>query len=420
MLPELIPHFGIGPFFGFAANAVMAILCLVTMGLYLRYRPLRSLFLFYLFLTFCFLGWVVYGLQKTPESILLGYRIDYAALAVLPACWVWFVTALFNERIGWLTWLVTGISLILAALALFGKGLYLFGLPLEPDPVALDILRPQSKLLRPLIQYFCLMVCLFYFLRVIVRLQRFKDQRPVYLLPVGLGLLFWFLGGLHDAARSTGVAILIKEQVLWFTSLWLSIFLTIAVAFHFRSLEQTARQELERLNRAKSKALDHLSHELRTPLAVIQGKIRLLKRELQHRTSVAEKETFFETLERHLRRLLDIQQETDEIIRFYQELERSLTHDEIDRRASFETIFLLPFAERILEKVRQRAIHRKLHTDLEGARDLWVWMDPRILEDILEGLLKNAIENTPDEGLIRILVEQKGQRVLLKVQDFGV
>jgi signal transduction histidine kinase len=47
-------------------------------------------------------------------------------------------------------------------------------------------------------------------------------------------------------------------------------------------------------------------------------------------------------------------------------------------------------------------------------------MDPRILEDILEGLLKNAIENTPDEGLIRILVEQKGQRVLLKVQDFGV
>ncbi len=39
------------------------------------------------------------------------------------------------------------------------------------------------------------------------------------------------------------------------------------------ALEQS-RKELERLNRAKSKALDHLSHELRTPLAVIQGNIR--------------------------------------------------------------------------------------------------------------------------------------------------
>jgi class 3 adenylate cyclase len=64
----------------------------------------------------------------------------------------------------------------------------------------------------------------------------------VYLLPVGFGLLFWFLGGLHDAIRSSGVAILIKTQVLWFTSFWLSIFLTIAVTLHFRSLEKAVRE----------------------------------------------------------------------------------------------------------------------------------------------------------------------------------
>jgi hypothetical protein len=79
MLPEFLPHYSVGPFFGFATNAIMAVLCLATLTLYHHYRPLRSLFFFYLFSTFLFLG-CYYGLQKSPESILLGYRIDLAAL----------------------------------------------------------------------------------------------------------------------------------------------------------------------------------------------------------------------------------------------------------------------------------------------------------------------------------------------------
>src|SRR4030042_4389275 len=118
MLPDSIPQYGVGPFFGLAANAVMAILCLVTLILYRHYRPLRSLFLFYLLSTFLFLGWVIYGLQKSSESILLGYRIDLAALALLPASWVWFISALFDERPGWLFWVITGMRLCLAVLAL--------------------------------------------------------------------------------------------------------------------------------------------------------------------------------------------------------------------------------------------------------------------------------------------------------------
>jgi adenylate cyclase len=75
-----------------------------------------------------------------------------------------------------------------------------------------------------------------------IRLYRSKAPRPVYLLPVAIGLFFWFLGGLHDAIRSTGVILLSKNQVLWFTSFWLSILLTVAVALHFRSLEHAVRE----------------------------------------------------------------------------------------------------------------------------------------------------------------------------------
>ena len=187
------------------------------------------------------------------------------------------------------------------------------------------------------------------------------------------------------------------------------------------ALEQS-RKELERLNRAKSKALSHLSHELRTPLSVIQGNIQILKRRLQAKLSFIEEERFFEMIKKHLNRLLDIQQETEKMIQSHQELEGDSRLKEIDRQplVSFEPISLFSFAEQTLEKVKQRTIHRDIHMHLEGAKDLCVFMAPRILEDILEGLLKNAIENTPDEGRIRILLEKSGERLLLKVQDFGI
>jgi adenylate cyclase len=242
MLPDSLSHYSIGPFFGFAANAAMAILCLVILALYRHYRPLQSLFLFYLLSTFFFLGGVVYGLQESPESILLGYRIDLAAVVLLPASWGWFLSALFNETPGWRLWAITGISLVFTSLSLLGEGPYLLGLPLEPHQMTADILRPQSKLLRPLIHFYCLIVCCFYFGLVTIRFYRFKGKRPIYLLPVGIGLLFWLLGGVHDAIRSAGMAVPMKGQVLWFASFGLSIFLTTAVTLHFRSLEQAVRE----------------------------------------------------------------------------------------------------------------------------------------------------------------------------------
>ena len=189
----------------------------------------------------------------------------------------------------------------------------------------------------------------------------------------------------------------------------------------FDALEQS-RKELERLNIAKSKALDHLSHELRTPIAVIQGNLRNLKRKLHANSSPIAEEKLFKTLEKHFGRLLDIQQKTEKILRSCQELERVFPSDGSKRKGaiSFEPISLVSFSERSLEKTKERANHRNLHFQIQGERTLTVSMVSGILEEILEGLLKNAIENTPDEGMIRIVVEPKGPKVLLRVQDFGI
>lgn len=187
------------------------------------------------------------------------------------------------------------------------------------------------------------------------------------------------------------------------------------------ALEQS-RKELKRLNRVKSKALDHLSHELKTPLSVIRGNINLMKKQLSKEVVSSRAAPHFERLERNLNRILAIQEETDNIVRSYRELEGGLSLEETNRRESARSvsIALRPFVERILGNVRERAAHRDIRFLLEVDGDHHIPMVPRILEDVLVGLLKNAVENTPDEGTIRILSEKQHDRILLKVQDFGI
>ena len=187
------------------------------------------------------------------------------------------------------------------------------------------------------------------------------------------------------------------------------------------ALEQS-RKELEQVSKAKSRALDHLSHELRTPLAVIQGNVRILKRKTQAQTPPLVKEELFESLEKNLNRLSAIQYETDQILRSHQEIEKKPRLEELDigHSISSETIDLYSFVERILENVKHRARERGVEINLDGLKNLTLIMDPKILEEIIAGLLKNAIENTPDEGIIRIVLEQKDQWLLLKVMDFGI
>ena len=57
---------------------------------------------------------------------------------------------------------------------------------------------------------------------------------------------------------------------------------------------------------------------------------------------------------------------------------------------------------------------------MEGKNNLFVVIDPLILQSVVEGLLRNAVENTPDGGMIRLMVEEKNGKIALHVRDYGV
>jgi PAS domain S-box-containing protein len=214
-----------------------------------------------------------------------------------------------------------------------------------------------------------------------------------------------------------------------------------------------SHRELEQLNRAKTKAVNHISHELRTPLAVIHGNIRLLKRKSKRLLTDTNLQNTMETLERNLERISDISRETDEIFRISQELEAGVALDNLDRlwqriedlpdmppdvrshfnalkawlnqylsgsTEEFQSINLFPFVLDVLERVKQLSSHRNIRFQVEGKNDLFVFIDPLILQNVVEGLLRNAIENTPQGGLIHLVVEQKQAKVVFHITDYGV
>ncbi len=214
-----------------------------------------------------------------------------------------------------------------------------------------------------------------------------------------------------------------------------------------------SHQELERLNRAKTKAVNLISHELRTPLSVIQGNLRLLKRKLKRYSVDLNLQSTMETLERNLGRLSGISKETDEIFRVSREIESGVLLDNLESlwqrienladmppyvldhfkalkawvgqylsgsTESFQSINLFPFVLDVLERVKQLSKFRNIRFRVEGKNGLFVVIDPLILQSVVEGLLRNAVENTPDGGMIRVMVEEKDKKVALHVKDYGV
>jgi PAS domain S-box-containing protein len=214
-----------------------------------------------------------------------------------------------------------------------------------------------------------------------------------------------------------------------------------------------SHRELEQLNRAKTKAVNHVAHELKTPLAVIQGNIRILKRKLEGAGMEDQVKGIMESTERNLERLLRMQRDTDEIFRTSQEVEEGTLldglnqleerladlaelppqfHSHLDaikewadgelqgRLGTQQVLDLYPLAMQSVEKARHAAAQRQIDVRLDGQNDLYIMMDPSILRNVIDGLVRNAIENTPDGGSVTLTVEEKDRFILLHVADTGV
>ncbi len=213
-----------------------------------------------------------------------------------------------------------------------------------------------------------------------------------------------------------------------------------------------AYREVSSLNRAKDKVINHLSHELKTPVSVLSGSLSIIARKL----ALLPDKNWENTLargERNLDRIIEIQNQVEDIMRERHFESHHVLSQMVDLCADeLETLVAEQVGEGdIVETIRKRIddifgpkemtsqllaldqvvqerlkvlkplfFHRNIQImeNLKPTRPISIPMEP--LQKVIDGLVKNAVENTPDEGKIEITVVQKNGMVESMVRDYGV
>ena len=211
-------------------------------------------------------------------------------------------------------------------------------------------------------------------------------------------------------------------------------------------------ENLKALDKAKEKVINHLSHEIKTPLSIINGVLHLIKKKV----AAGDVKGLNKTLvrgERNIQRLKILQEQIDDILQC-QKLGQDCTPDachvalnlleeiideesdtnpeamaELTRRLrSLEkwkvleqnSLQLTPVLQSICERAKSGMNNRKLCVIQEFDEDAELRIDRSVLEKVCTGLLRNAIENTPDDGMVEVSIKQDETETLITFTDHGV
>jgi signal transduction histidine kinase len=216
---------------------------------------------------------------------------------------------------------------------------------------------------------------------------------------------------------------------------------------------EEAYEELKTLDKAKERVINHLSHELKTPLALISSALEIISRNIK-KSNITKLEKPIRRGKRNLSRLLELQAKIDDIVN-----QRSVEEGEsiiriIEDAASFveelseeshgkntealelvskrirslfkleeirmEKILLDEFLDNLCDETILSAPSRELKITRNLENEIVLNMDRNVLRKVCGGLLKNAIENTPDGGEIVINTKSADTVIRIDFYDRGV
>lgn len=167
--------------------------------------------------------------------------------------------------------------------------------------------------------------------------------------------------------------------------------------------------ELRRLERVRQDFVANVSHEFKTPLTAIQGFAEtLLSGALEDPRN---NRRFLEIIRDHAARLAGL---TDDLLK--------LARIEAGKlEVEFVPVNILELVEQCAETALLKASRKQIafETDVPSGLPA-IRGDASLLREVLQNLLDNAIQYTPEAGRIRVSVAVNGREAVIAVSDTGI
>src|SRR5919202_247972 len=181
-------------------------------------------------------------------------------------------------------------------------------------------------------------------------------------------------------------------------------------------------EQLEELDRLKSRFLSMASHELKTPLTSISGLSQVLLRRMRRRLEQGppSEAEWVEEQRGQVGRLELLNSQTARLGRLVDELldVSRIESGKVEFRLA--SVDVAELVAQVAERLQMTTNQHTIEVDLDGAVDAEITGDRDHLEQVLDNLVSNAIKFSPDGGTIHVAVLREGEDVLVSVQDPGV
>jgi len=184
----------------------------------------------------------------------------------------------------------------------------------------------------------------------------------------------------------------------------------------------SALEQLQEIDRLKSRFLSMASHELKTPLTSISGLAQVLLRRMRRRLEMGrpEDDDWREEQSGHVGRLELLNSQTARLGRLVDEL---LDVSRIESGKLEFRVQPVDMAQLIREVASRMQLSTNQHTievEVNGLTKNPVNADRDHLEQVLDNLLSNAIKFSPDGGTILLGVREQSDGVVVSIRDPGV
>lgn len=164
--------------------------------------------------------------------------------------------------------------------------------------------------------------------------------------------------------------------------------------------------ELQHLERVKKDLVASVSHELRTPLTAIKGYVETL----QEDECDEERRRYFDIIQRHTERLMNIVQDLLTLSRL----------EERGEKLEIEKVNIRALVDAIAKIMREKAAEKGLVLSLNVSENVpQIDGDSFKLEQMLVNLVDNAIKYT-EKGGVTISAQNAGNGIRIAVSDTGI